>query len=547
MSNKILAILLCLSLLMLVACSNSSKYDGSSNSNSTADRDAYLEKPSSLASTEEFPANDYIRNWDYYSNEDYNINQKPTKNEKYLEIDENKSINTDYESMLTLSLKIDTASYTNVQRYISSGYEPPIDAVRIEEMINYFNYDVVIEDKEGPFSVYTEIGQSPFNKEKMLAFMRIKTDNPNRMEYKASHLTFLIDTSSSMSSFDKLPLLQESMIMLTKTLSEDDYVSIVTYAGRSEVVLKAQKATSTGKKDIIRAIENLCAGGSTAGAEGIQTAYSIASDYFIRGGNNRVILATDGDFNVGISNIIDLQEFISSYSDTGIYLSILGFGTGNIREDIMETLSKYGNGNYNYINTLRTANKVLVEELYSNLYVVAKDVKVQIEFNPENIKSFRLIGYENRLLKNKDFADDTKDAGEIGLGSDVVILFEIELNENSNGYKYSSGQSEEKKGRYYNELFELRIRYKEPEAEVSKLITRVSTFDDITTRNTNDYMFAASVAAFGYLLRNSSYYSYLSIDDIIKIANSSTGRDISGYRGEFISLVKDYDRLMYRN
>ena len=574
MIKRILAILLVLSVLFMVACSSggTSEPDGSSPSGSVADKPStatpnyphdntpgdYVggneiplpgnqseSKSSSSASSKASDVYDYGEGYRRWYGYDYEDNYSEYNREKYLPIDENNSVKTDFESMLTFSLKIDTAAYTNIERYILNGDEPPVDAVRTEELINYFNYENVIVDKEGPFSMYTEIGPSPFNKDKLMAYMRIKTDEVSSRKRQPSHLTFLIDTSGSMDSYDKLPLLQDSMHMLVDNLTENDYVSIVTYAGSSEVVLESRRVTSDNKKSIIKAINNLTAGGSTAGADGIKTAYEIASEYFLKNGNNRVILATDGDFNVGISNIGELEDFISSYRDEGIYLSVLGFGTGNIREDIMETLSKHGNGNYNYINTLRTANKVLVEELSSNLYVVAKDVKAQVEFNPNNVKNYRLIGYENRMLDNRDFNDDTKDAGEIGLGSDVVVMFEIELQE-SYDYKYSSQPKTDRNDAYYNELFELRIRYKEPNREDSKLIKRVATFGDVTSKNSNDFSFACSVAAFGDILRDSRFSNEMTVSDIIKLADKGKAykKENKTYREEFISMLKAYNRIV---
>ena len=461
--------------------------------------------------------------------------------ESYLVIDENTETQVENESVLTFSLKVDTAAYTNVARYIESGNLPPRDAVRTEEMINYFNYDADMSFTDGPFAIYTEIGASPFDEAKHMAFVRVKTEEIDKSELPSSNLTFLIDTSGSMNSYDKLPLLQEALTLLVETLDEDDTVSIVTYAGSSAVVLDS---VSGGKKStILNAINSLGAGGSTAGAEGIVTAYALAEKNFMRGGNNRIILASDGDFNVGISNVEELKALISEKRDSGVYLSVLGFGTGNIRDDIMETLAANGNGNYSYINNTLTAQKVLVDELGANLFTVADDVKAQIEFNPENVKSYRLIGYENRMLNNRDFEDDTKDAGEIGMGTDVVLMFELELQNADAGLKYGSGTQESRIG-YGDELFEVRIRYKDPGQSASKLILEPVTFESVLQVNSSDYQFACSVAAFGHLLRDSEYTGNATIENVLTMAEGSLGRDTGGYRLAYLEMLKQYRNII---
>ncbi|MCL2752451.1 MAG: DUF3520 domain-containing protein, partial [Firmicutes bacterium] len=361
-----------------------------------------------------------------------------------------------------------------------------------------------------------------------------------------SNLTFLIDTSGSMSSHDKLPLLKESFKLLVETLDEDDIVSIVTYAGTSKIELDG--VSGADKRQITKAIDSLKAGGSTAGGKGIRTAYELAEKNFISGGNNRVILATDGDFNVGVSSNAELSRLIRDKRESGVYLSILGFGMGNIRDDLMETLSKDGNGNYSYINSLRTAQKVLVDELTGNLFTVADDVKAQVEFNPANVKSYRLIGYENRVMDDRDFADDTKDAGEIGADTDVIILFEIELH-NSPGnpeMKYQSNppaKPADPGAPYANELFEVRIRYKDPGKSESKLIAFPVKFENVRVNGSTDLNFACSVAAFADMLRGSVYAEPLTAGKIISVAEGSLGADRGGYRADFLALVSMYRRL----
>lgn len=459
--------------------------------------------------------------------------------ESYLSITENESAQTSENSMLTFSLKVDTASYTNVERYVESGSLPPADAVRIEELINYFSYDADMSfNGDSPFSIYAEVAPSPFDADKYMAFIRVKTEDIDKENLPGSNLTFLIDTSGSMDSYDKLPLLKTAFSLLAETLDEDDRVSIVTYAGSSSVALDSASGGETRK--ILNAIENLSAGGSTAGAEGIQTAYKLARKNFMEGGNNRVILATDGDFNVGISDINELEKLISEERDGGVYLSVLGFGTGNIRDDIMETLAKNGNGNYSYINSVATAEKVLVDEMGANLFTVANDVKAQVEFNPQNVRSYRLIGYENRMLDNRDFADDTKDAGEIGAGTDVVIMFELELGSEP-GLKYGGGQASDTE--YADELFEVRIRYKDPGRTKSKELVLPVTFGGVTRSPSPDFNFACAVAGFGLLLRDSQYKGSADIRGVTALAEDSLGRDEKGYRRDFLSLLGKYGRI----
>ena len=462
--------------------------------------------------------------------------------ESYLTINENEAVETKDESMLTFSLKIDTAAYTNVSRYINSGNHPPRDAVRTEELINYFTYDSQVTfEKDAPLGIYTELGRSPFNKNSYTAFIRVRSQDIDRSELPPSNLTFLIDTSGSMNSYDKLPLLQEGFALLAETLSEDDRVSIVTYAGNSAVVLDGVSGADTDR--IKKAIYSLSAGGSTAGADGIKTAYALAEKNYLRNGNNRVILATDGDFNVGISSTDELARLVAEKRGNDVYMSILGFGTGNIREDIMETLSKEGNGNYSYISDLSAARKVLVDELSVNLFTIADDVKAQIEFNPVNVKSYRLVGYENRSLRNEDFVNDAKDAGEIGIGTDVVVMFELELYGNTNGSEYKYGGGESAAPDFADELFEVRIRYKNPGENESRLITSPVFFDDISRSGSTDFGFACSVEAFGDYLRNSKYSEGISLQSIFELAEDNLGRDSASYRIEFLRLLESYERI----
>jgi Ca-activated chloride channel family protein len=475
----------------------------------------------------------------FYSQDTY----YPQMEEEYLSITENAPKSTQGNPLQTFSLKVDTSSYSNVSRYINSGNLPPADAVKMEEMINYFQYESEPKWTDSPFGIYTEIGPSPFDINQKLAFVRVKARDIDRSKLPNANLTFLIDTSGSMDSYDKLPLLQASFEMLINNLSNDDIVSIVTYAGNSAVVLDS---VSGGQKDrLYSAIYNLEAGGGTAGADGILTAYALAEKNYRPNRNNRVILATDGDFNVGVSSVDELERLISAKRDSGVYLSVLGFGTENLKDNKMETLAKNGNGNYSYIDSVPAAHKVLVDELASNLYAIADDVKAQVEFNPGLVSSYRLIGYENRQLANRDFADDTKDAGEIGVGTDVVVLFEIELAGQEPGLKYQTPapSATDNRDAFRDELFEVRIRYKNPGESESKLIVEPVKTERILEKNSSDFNFASAVAGFGHLLRGSQYKGSVSAEQVRSLAESAVGRDEKGYRNEFLGLLRGYTQL----
>lgn len=460
---------------------------------------------------------------------DGDINSMPEPGETYNSIEYNKFISTEEADTQAFSLKVDTAAYTNISRYITNGQLPPKNAVRTEELINYFTYDEEMEfSDEHPFAVSSRVSASPFSDGKMMAYIRIKTPDIDRSDLPPSNLTFLIDTSGSMLSYDKLPLIQQAFSLLTENLSENDTVSIVTYAGSSEILLDSAKGSD--KEIILRAIQSLEAGGSTAGAKGIQTAYELAEKNYIEGANNRVILATDGDFNVGISNTKELGAFISSKRESGIYLSILGFGTGNLRDDMMETLSEKGNGNYSYIDTLMTAQKVLIDEMGANLFVVAKDVKAQLQFNKDTVKEFRLIGYENRQMSAEEFDDYYKDAGEIGAGTDIVVLAELILQDGYTGYSADSAA---------NELLNVCVRYKTVDAEEQTEVN-VPVYIVQDDMYSSDFNFACTVAGFAELLRESGYAEDATIQKLISMAEQNKGEDKKGYRAQFIEMMREY-------
>ncbi|ERJ12006.1 vWA domain-containing protein [Haloplasma contractile] len=466
-----------------------------------------------------------------------NVQDEDYSNEDYKHIEENRIMDVLTSPLSTFSIDVDTASYSNMRRFLNDGNMPQPDAIRTEELINYFSYDYNGPTGENPFSITTEVAPCPWNEQRQLAMIGIQGIKIDNEEFPPSNLVFLLDVSGSMNASNKLPLVKDALKLLVNNLDEDDTISIVVYAGSSGVVLEP---TSGDQKDkIIRAFEGLQAGGSTAGGTGITRAYQLAKDSFIEGGNNRVILATDGDFNVGVSSDSELTRLIEEKRDDDIFLSVLGFGTGNYKDSKMETLANKGNGNYAYIDSLLEAKKVLVEEMGSTLLTIAKDVKIQVEFNPAQVKGYRLIGYENRLLNNEDFDDDTKDAGELGAGHTVTAFYELipaDSDEDIDGIDDLKYQNRENTGS--NEIMEVRIRYKEPTGDESKLITEVVNSEDLTSNPSNNFKFASSVAEFGLLLRDSDYKGTASYTHIIETATASKGDDTGGYRSEFIRLVK---------
>ncbi len=462
--------------------------------------------------------------------------------EEYNYISENGYTAVSSAPLSTFSADVDTASYTNVRRMIDNGSDVPPDAVRIEEFINYFDYDYADPADGEPFAVHTELSDCPWNDETELLMVGINTKGFDAVldERPAMNLVFLIDVSGSMYDDNKLPLVQKSFSMLTDNLTAADRVSIVTYAGSDEVVLEG--ADGNDRNKILRAINDLEAGGSTAGAAGINTAYDIAQKYFIDGGNNRVILATDGDLNVGLSSESELTRLIEEKRESGVFLSVLGFGTGNYKDNRLEALADYGNGNYSYIDSEKEAKKVLVDEMSGTLFTVAKDVKFQLEFNPANVKGYRLIGYENRVMAAEDFNDDTKDAGEIGAGHSVTVLYEIvpadskmELGESE--LKYAS----DSEGVMGDELLTVNIRYKEPEGSESKLLTYPVNKSLYSDKMSADMNFASCVAEFGMLLRNSRYIGDVTYKDVSAQLSKYDYSD-DDYKDEFIYLVNTMKR-----
>lgn len=469
--------------------------------------------------------------------------QSEFNTEDYSYIEENTFKNPKNNPLSTFSIDVDTASYSNVRRFLMNSEIPPKDAVRIEELINYFNYDYIDPDAEHPFSVNTEIAKCPWNKNNLLVKIGLKGEDIPKENIPSSNLVFLLDVSGSMNAQDKLPLLQSAIKMLANQLTEKDKISIVVYAGASGVVLDS--VSGDDKIKIMDAIDSLNAGGSTNGGEGINLAYKIAKQNFIENGNNRIILATDGDFNVGISSNGELTRLIEEKRNEGIFLTVLGFGTGNIKDTTMETLADKGNGNYAYIDSILEAKKVLVEEMGSTLFTIAKDVKIQVEFNPNIIEGYRLVGYENRKLNDEDFNDDTKDAGEMGAGHTVTAFYELipitsnEEIKNIDDLKYQETVIKKND----EEIMTVKLRYKDPDKNSSKLLEKIVKTNDIVSNPSEDYMFAVAVTEFGMILRDSKFKGNSTIDDVISLAKYNKGNDYSGYRSEFIKLAELYSAI----
>ena len=472
--------------------------------------------------------------------------EKSTSGERYAEITENPFLEASRAPLSTFSIDVDTASYANVRRLLNQGNLPPKDAVRIEELINYFEYDYPQPEGNLPFSVNTEVAVCPWNTNHKIVQIGLQGKKVSLDNVPASNLVFLVDVSGSMASPDKLPLLKQGLKTLVNQLSSKDRVAIVVYAGASGLALPSVSADNKG--EIISALENLEAGGSTNGGQGIKLAYQIAQDNFIRNGNNRVILATDGDFNMGLTGDGELVSLIEEKRRSNIFLSVLGFGSGNLNDSMMEKLADKGNGNYAYIDTSEEARKALGQQVAGTLYTIAKDVKIQVEFNPAKVAGYRLIGYENRLLAAQDFNDDRKDAGEIGAGHTVTALYEIvpagQKIENPGVDELRYGKVEPSDTQFNAELLTVKLRYKEPDGDQSKLLTMGLLDKNNAFESASDNLrFASAVAGFGMLLRDSNYKGAANFNSVWQIANSSRGNDLKNYRGEFLELVEKARRM----
>jgi Ca-activated chloride channel family protein len=459
--------------------------------------------------------------------------------ERYAPIHDNGFLGSRENPLSTFSIDVDAASYSNMRRFLSMGQAPPPDAVRIEELINYFDYDYQAPRGNQPFSVTTEISTAPWNPQHQLVLVGLQGRSLDGQELPPSNLVFLIDVSGSMSSPDKLPLIQSAFRLLVPQLRDQDRVAIVVYAGNAGLVLPSTPGSQ--KEVILEAIDRLTAGGSTAGGAGIQLAYRVAKENFIREGNNRVILATDGDFNVGVSSDAELVQLIEEKRKDGTFLTVLGFGTGNLQDAKMEQLADKGNGQYAYIDNLNEARKIFVQEMRSTLFTIAKDVKIQIEFNPALVASYRLIGYENRILAAEDFNNDIKDAGELGAGHRVTALYEVvPPGAGVDGLRYQANPAPPAE-RHTDELLTVKLRYKEPDGETSRLLTH--TFRPREGNATGNIRFASAVAAFGMILRNSEHKGNASPEMVVRLAREAGGDDEFGYREEFIRLVESFRQV----
>jgi len=470
-------------------------------------------------------------------------------NESYDKIIENKFENPLSTPLSTFAVDVDAASYTNVRRYINGGQLPPKNAVRIEEMVNYFKYDLPAPTDGQPVAIHTELSTAPWNPQHQLVRIGLKAKEVKTDKLPPSNLVFLIDVSGSMDEPNKLPLVKTSMKMLVDNLRPIDHVAIVVYA--SEVGVKLESTPGDQKEKIKDVIDQLGAGGSTAGGAGIIMAYKIARDKFIKGGNNRIILATDGDFNVGPSSDKSMEQLIEEERESKVSLSILGFGMGNLKDSKMERMADKGHGNYAYIDNITEATKSMVSEFGGTLFTVAKDVKVQVEFNPAKVQAYRLLGYEDRLLNKEDFNNDSKIGGDMGVGHTVTALYEIipvGVKDNFTGsvdpLKYQK-PAENPVHNNSSEVMTVKFRYKQPDGDVSKMESVVVADKPVkATQTSDDFRFAAAVAEYGLLLRNSQYKQNSKFDQLIAMAKSAKGKDDDGYRAEFIRLVESTKNMM---
>lgn len=538
--NQLLVGLLVFSV-VFSACSISTS---SSNSNSSGRQTETVKSAPSYNSNASGSMANASSNTSTMAADEYALNENDAKmrGERYAEITENPFLETSRAPLSTFSIDVDTAAYANVRRFLNDGSLPPKDAVRIEELINYFEYDYPQPIGDVPFSVHTDVAATPWNAKHKLVHIGLQGKKVSLDNVPPSNLVFLLDVSGSMTS--ELPKLKNSLRILVNQLSAKDRVAIVVYAGASGLVLPS----TNNKNEILNALDDLQAGGSTNGGSGIQLAYKVALDNFIQGGNNRVILGTDGDFNVGLSGDNELVSLIENKRRTGIFLSVLGFGSGNLNDSMMEKLADKGNGNYSYIDSEEEARKALGRQVAGTLYTIAKDVKIQVEFNPALVAGYRLIGYENRLLADRDFNDDKKDAGEIGAGHSVTALYEIVPagtaieNPGVDELKYSKVERSE--SNFGKEMMTVKVRYKEPDETESKLLS-VGVLDrnkPIETASEN-LRFASAVAQFGLILRDSRYKGNANFRNVSSLAQNALGSDFRNYRGEFLELVEKAQRL----
>ena len=464
---------------------------------------------------------------------------EPGNTEAYARIEDNRFLTASANPLSTFSIDVDAASYSNVRRFLSQGTLPPADAVRLEELVNYFSYAYPDHTGSHPFAVSTDVGSCPWDRDHRLVRIGLQAKHVATRDLPPSNLVFLIDVSGSMQSEDKLPLVKQAFRALVQELRPEDRVAIVVYAGAAGLVLPS--TSGADKATILEAIDRLEAGGSTAGGAGLRLAYDVARENYLPEGNNRLILATDGDFNVGLSSDAEMIRLVETRREEGTFLTVLGFGTGNLKDTKMEQMADKGNGHYAYIDNFREAHKVFVREFGGTLFTVAKDVKIQVEFNPARVQAYRLLGYENRVLAKEDFADDKKDAGEIGAGHAVTALYEVvpvgappvavagdSLTYQQVTLKPTASRS--------NDLLTVRLRYKDPTGTRSRLLS--APVVDQGERGSADLRFASAVAAFAMVLRNSEYRGSADYNLVLALARESRGEDEEGYREEFISMVE---------
>lgn len=506
------------------------------------------EKPSRSQGTADYYNNSQIANFSSrtkYVSKRISDNDRErfyqSNSESYESFQENPFESAKSNPVSTFSIDVDNAAYTNIRRFINNGQTVPKDAVRIEEMINFFKYDYAQPKRKHPFAIHTEYSDAPWNPNHKLLRIALKGEEIPTDRLPKSNFVFLVDVSGSMDSPNKLPLLKSSMKVLLDELRDDDRVSIVYYASGTGVLLEPTKASD--KKKIVDAIDNMRAGGGTSGAAGLDLAYEMAEKYFVKNGNNRIILATDGDFNIGKSSDEEMQELIEEKRKSGVYLTCLGFGMGNYKDSKLMTLSKKGNGNYAYIDNMQEANRFLGKEFKGSIFAIAKDVKIQIEFNPAHVQAYRLIGYESRKLRNEDFTNDAIDAGELGSGHTVTALYEViptgvesDFYSQSTELKYTKNTAS---GNFKDELATVKFRYKKPDKNKSiEMVHAVKNQSVNLTKASKDFKFASAVAWFGLKLRDSKLITNKESKDIVKLAKQGIQNDEDGYKAEFIRLVE---------
>jgi Ca-activated chloride channel family protein len=535
---------LCFSLFFLFSCGDSATDTGEVTTENVLSPRSTNE--GFLSAEKGVPEGSSTYHWNAIQQEEP-IAFKDNNTEEYDKIQENTFKGAAQTPVSTFSIDVDNASYSNVRRYLEMDQMPPAGAVRIEEMINYFDYDYPQPQGKDPFSINTEISTAPWNADHHLIHIGLQGKELAYNDLKSSNLVFLIDASGSMGNENKLPLLKKSLKLLLVELDDKDRVAIVAYAGAAGLVLPSTPASE--RETILNALDGVNSGGSTAGGEGIQLAYKIAKENLIADGNNRIILATDGDFNVGTSSSSELVSLIEEKRKDNIYLTICGFGMGNYKDGRMEQISNAGNGNYFYIDNIREAKKVFVTQMRANMFTIAKDVKIQIEFNPKTIKAYRLIGYENRLLAKEDFEDDTKDAGELGAGHTVTAIYEVILSTSKSTQDIAKAadlkyQTKSVSGNS-SDLMTVKFRYKPIKSDKSILLEQVLNKSALIGlgNSSNNYRFSAAVAGFGMLLRDSEFKGTATYDNMYSLAKDALGTDKENYRAEFLQLIQTANTL----